>query len=206
MFSLDYSTLYKPDKIQGEKSTHYLIYMIPSSGKISCFAGLTDSLGSIYLICEEMLFRNQQPLSFPFVSPDKTSDNRFLLCSDFIYTFWVYHLQQETFQSVNSILVPFDPDRQNCRQGCVFILSTLAPIGVEMAVGLRTLLKGFFAKLAGILYACSVLMQYLYWHHECCPHFLNVAIKNAAFVYFYTVRRKNKNALILTINGCDRPG
>ena len=76
-----------------------------------------------------------------------------------------------------------------------------------MAVGLRTLLKGFFAKLVGILYACSVLMQYLLWHHECCPsHFLNVAIKNAAFVYFYTVRRKNKNALILTINGCDMPG
>ena len=58
MFWLDYSTLYKPDKIYREKSTHYLIYMMPSSGKISCFIGLTDSLGSVYLICEEMLFRN----------------------------------------------------------------------------------------------------------------------------------------------------
>ena len=125
---------------------------MPSSGKIHHFTGLTNSFGSIYLSMKRRNLETSSILVFPFVSPDNASDNRFLLCRDFIRALWFYHLQQKelplkkSFQNVNSILVPFDAGTQDCRLACVFILSTLALIRVVLALGLRTLLKGCFCQ------------------------------------------------------------
>lgn len=55
-------------------------------------------------------------------------------------------IEGATPQEKFPVLVPFDAGRQDCRLACVFILSTLALIGVVLALGLRTLLKGCFCQ------------------------------------------------------------
>lgn len=172
--------------------------MMPRSGKINFFTGLTVSFGSIYLSVERYNLEPNCILVFPFVSPDSTSDNRFLLFH------WFYKCpvvlspatkrvtSQEKFAEClfnPRVLRPWET--KTADESMVLYFCPWLQWGLYCHWVWEHYWKDVSAKLAGIWYACIVLIQYLLWHRDCYPsHFFNVDVNSESFCLFFTVRRK----------------
>lgn len=120
------------------------------------------------------------------VRTDSSLGSGFVSAPWFISCLGRSYLSRKVCRVLIQILVSSDPSRQDCRRGCVCIVSPLALMAVVRQWPWECCWKDVSAKLAGTWYACIVLRRYLHWH----PYFLNVDIRSANFCLFFTVRRE----------------
>lgn len=126
--------------------------MMPSSGGINCFAGLTDSVGSIYLSVKMRNLGTSRISVFPFVSPDNARENRFLPWQWFCKCPLVYQLPwkelslKKSLQGANSNPRVLRPQQTGLQTRVRLYSFALGSNGSGVAMALGTLLEGCFRQ------------------------------------------------------------